>query len=660
MSAARWVAAALLAGACVARAAGGATWPGPAFPHFERAQQIEAACERGLVAARARVAVLERRRPDAGWIGAYDDLNALTEDAYYPIGVLSNVHPDKALRSAAQACELRWQDFSSTLGQNEKLYQAARRVKPRDAVEREFMRVALETFEDAGVGLPKRQRVQAKQLADRIAALGLEFDKAIRDEGTWVPFTEVELRGMPEAAWKDARRDGQGRVLLGLDEPTYFSLMQGAQDAGVRERMWRAKTNEGGEGNLKRLAEITQLRREYAGLFGVASYADFVLRRRMAQDTQRTSAFLAEVKGAVSAREQRELAELREAKARHLAQPVEATRFERWDQLFYAERLKRERFSVDQELFRPYLPTQASLQFVMRIAETLFAVRYERVPAKLWHPDVQAYAVLDAASGKPLAGLLVDLYPREGKYNSAAVWSYRNAAIRGSRLPQATLVVNFDRRGLTLEDLETSLLHEFGHALHNNLSATRYSAQGGTNVLSDFVEAPSQMLEDWVYDKRVLALFKQVCADCKPVPDDLLAQANAARNFGKGLRYARQHLYASYDLALYAADAPDPMALWAAMEGATPLGYVSGTRFPAGFSHLATNYAAGYYGYLWSEVVAMDLRTAFATDKLSPAVGKRYRDLVISQGGQRPPQDLLRDFLGRETHSKAFFEDLAR
>ena len=171
----------------------------------------------------------------------------------------------------------------------------------------------------------------------------------------------------------------------------------------------------------------------------------------------------------------------------------------------------------------------------------------------------------------------------------------------------------------------------------------------------------SEMLEDWVYDKQVLALFAQVCPSCKPVPDALLAQAVAARDYGKGTRYARQQLYAAYDLALYGPQPQDPMALWAQMEGATPLGHVVGTKFPGGFGHTATGYSAGYYGYLWSLVVATDLRTAFgAGHRLDPAVGSRYRSQVLAQGSQQPPQQLVRQFLGRDFNAKAFFDELAR
>ncbi|HEV8692500.1 MAG TPA: M3 family metallopeptidase [Ideonella sp.] len=633
--------------------------PGPAFPDFRNAAQVKQACDAGLKAAQTRLKTLERLPGSPSWIGEYDSFYGQTEDVRGPIEFISNVHPDQKIRTAAEACELRWQDFFTSTAQNERLYKAAKTSPPADDIDRETLRQAVENFEDSGVGLPAAQRGKAKQLSNRIGELGQKFDKNVRDSKTRVAFTDAELAGVPENIVKSAKRDAQGRALLGLDYPTYFPVMERAESAATRERMWRAKTNEGGPANLKLLAEIAKLRKDYAKLFGFDSYADFTLRRRMAKNTANAERFLGEVRQAVTEGEQRDLAALREAKAKHLGVPVDKTTLARWDVGFYTERLRKERFSVDQESFRPYFPPQESLQFVMRIAETMFGIKYTPVEAKLWVPEAQAYAVSDAATGKPIASLIVDMYPRDGKYGHAAVWSYRSGSTRTGRIPQASLVVNFDRKGLTIEELDT-LLHEFGHSLHSNLTMTRYALNSGTSTQQDFVEAPSQMLEDWVFDRKVLALFKDVCPSCKPVPDELIDKAREAREFTKGSLTARQHLYASYDLALHGKDLQDPLALWAHMEGDTPLGYVAGTSFPAGFSHVAGGYGAGYYGYLWSLVVAMDLRTAFAQNRLDPAVGKRYRDLVLSQGGQRPPEQLLKDFLGRETNAKAFFDYLKK
>jgi thimet oligopeptidase len=295
----------------------------------------------------------------------------------------------------------------------------------------------------------------------------------------------------------------------------------------------------------------------------------------------------------------------------------------------------------------------------MRVAEKMYGVRYDKVDGAAWAPEVQAWAVTDVASSKKIATLYVDPYPRDGKYNHAAVWNYRNGATSVPRQAQSALVVNFDRRGLTLRELET-LMHEFGHTLRNNLSATRYASDAGENVAQDFAEVPSEMLEDWVYDKKVLKVFQEVCPACRPVPDDMVDKARAARDFGKGSQVARQQLYAAYDLALHGPSTPDPMETWEKMEGATSLGYVPGTTFPSGFAHIAGGYGAGYYGYLWSQAVATDLRTAFVGDKLDPKVGARFRATVLADGAEKPPQQVVKDFLGRDFSSQAFFEYLKK
>lgn len=657
MALAVWGAA--LAMAPVARAAEPAQMPGPAFPEFKTSAQVRQACDTGLRGAATQLKALEKAPASATWIARYDAFYGWVEDIHGPIEFIRNVHPDQKVRDAAEACELRWQDFLTGVGQNPRLYQAAKHSPAADDIDRESLRITVEGFEDSGVGLGPAQRARAKQLVNRIGELGQKFDMNVRDSKLRLSYTRDELRGVPEQVLRSARPGPKGRLLLGLDYPTYFPVMERAENPATREKMWRAKMNEGGPGNLKLLAEIARLRRDYAKLFGFDSYADFTLRRRMANSIANAERFLGEVKQAVNEGERRDLAELRDAKARHLGLPLDKVTLQRWDVAFYTERLRKERFTVDEESFRPYFPPQESLRFVMRIAEVMFGVRYTPVPARLWHPDAQAFAISDATTGKPIAGLVVDLYPREGKYGHAAVWSYRSGSTLSGRLPQAALVVNFDRKGLTIEELDT-LLHEFGHSLHATLSSTRYALNAGTSTELDFVEAPSQMLEDWIFDRQVLKLFAEVCPSCTPVPDELIEKARSAREFTKGSQTARQHLYASFDLALHGPEAPEPMRLWRRMEGDTPLGYVAGTTFPSGFSHVAGGYGSGYYGYLWSLVVAMDLRTAFAADRLDPAVGKRYRDTVLSQGGQRPPEQLVRDFLGRDVSPRAFFDYLAK
>jgi thimet oligopeptidase len=651
----------LAAAAMAAFATGVQAAPSYVFPEYTSAAQVDAACKALLDQAKADEQRLQAL-PASIAATLLDDFDAMTrryEDIAGPLALLASVHTDKKVRDAADTCDLNYQAFVSAFQQNAKIYALLKQVQPADDIDARMLRDQLDAFEDSGVALSPDKQERARAVTNEITRLSQEFDRRVRDDPTRVAFTAPELAGVPRDAWKNAKRDPKGRYLLGVDYPTYDAVMQGAKRGVARERMWVAYQNHGGKENLVTLQQLGQLRREYARLFGLDSFADFVMRRRMAQREADVQKFLTSVKDTVAAREVADLALLREAKARDLKQSVAATTLNRWDLPYYIQRERRARFNFDQDEFRSYFPPQASLDFVFRVATRLFGVQFESAPQPLWHPEAQSFNVRDTATQKVLGTLFVDLYPRDGKYGHAAVWSFRSSSTKVQRLPSAGLVVNFNRKGLSIDELET-LLHEFGHAMHSLLSNTRYASQGGTTVQRDFVEAPSQMLEDWVYDTKVLALFKEVCPTCKPAPADLVARATQARDFAKGILFARQHLYASYDLALYTKDAPEPMETWARMEGATPLGHVKGTMFPAGFSHVATNYAAGYYGYLWSLVLAEDLRTAFAEDKLSAVVGARYRAEVLSQGGQVAPAEMLRRFLGRPTNSEAFFKSLNR
>ena len=631
------------------------------FPKFDRGPQVASACTTGLEGAMLRLKELEKRKAGADWLKGWEALYNWEEDQSGPLIFLQNVHPNADVRAEAEKCEQRWNDFQVGLAMNELVYQGAKQSAAvlKDPVDKRAAQLALEGFEDSGVALSKDKQAKAKAIADQLATLGQQFNHNIRDAHVRVAFTEAELKGVPDAVWKDRTREPDGKVALPIDGPAYATVMQTAEDAGARERLWRAKTNEGGPDNLKVLAQIEQLRLDQARLFGFASYDEFVLRRRMVESTAHAAKFLDDVHAAVVDEDAHNVIELRQAKARHLGQTLDATRLQRWDTMFYSERILRDRFAVDDEAFRPYFPPQESLRFVMRVAEKMYGVRYDKADTAAWAPEVQVWAVTDVASNRKIATLYVDPYPREGKYNHAAVWNLRNGATDVPRQAQSALVVNFDRRGLTLRELET-LMHEFGHTLRNNLSATRFASDAGENVVQDFAEAPSQMLEDWVYDKKVLKVFQEVCAGCKPLPDELVDKSRAAREFGKGMQVARQQLYAAYDLALHGPGAPDPMDTWEKMEGATSLGYVPGTTFPTGFAHIAGGYGSGYYGYLWSQAVAADLRTAFLGDKLDPKVGARFRATVLGEGAQKPAQQVVKDFLGRDGGSQAFFEYLRK
>ncbi|MGL4573632.1 MAG: M3 family metallopeptidase [Burkholderiaceae bacterium] len=369
--------------------------------------------------------------------------------------------------------------------------------------------------------------------------------------------------------------------------------------------------------------------------------------------------FLEEVKGRVTELEKKEIEELRALKAELNKIDLAATKVQRWDNAFLQAQLKRKRYNVDQEEIRKYFPTEASVQYTLKLSELLYGIKFAPRKVPTWHEDVRFFDVSNAADGKFIGSVYMDLFPRENKYNHAAVWPVRNASTLVGRTPIPVLVTNFDRKGLTQDELET-LLHEFGHALHGLMSVAKYNAHAGTSVLRDFVEAPSQMFEEWARREEPLNYFAQICGpSCPKLSREQIEQLDRARKFGRGIGYARQWVYAAFDMALtYERKDKTSLEAWQRIEGGTPLGYVPGTMFPAGFSHLVGGYAAGYYGYMWSEVLALDMLSAFGGKLLNQDVGRNYRNMILAQGGQKPPHLLVESFLGRASNSDAFFKEI--
>jgi thimet oligopeptidase len=419
-----------------------------------------------------------------------------------------------------------------------------------------------------------------------------------------------------------------------------------------------AFANHGTAKNPPILKEAMDLRLEMAHLFGLPSYAHYVIRRRMALTPEAVNKFLDEVQSVVGTLEKKELEELRAYKAESEKTPLAETKFERWDLLYWQRKLKQARYNLDQDELRKYFPTDAAVPWALKVSSTLYGVEFKRVEVPVWHEDVQYYDVVDSTTKQRIAGMYLDLFPREGKYGHAAAWATRGASTIAHRTPISILVTNFDRTGLNGDELET-MVHEFGHVLHGVLSSTRWVSQAGTSVERDFVEAPSQMYEEWARRKESLALLSGFCKTACPTVDDALVQRmTAAHNFGRGIRYARQLLYASYDMNLHNEKAGEPLAIWARMEGATPLGHIAGTEYPGQFGHYMGGYAAGYYGYMWSEVLALDMLSRYDGKLMNPETGRWYRKAILSRGSEMKGGELVKTFLGREPNSKAFFDEI--
>lgn len=638
----------------------------PTIPIYDAAALV-AAAEHALAEARRRLAEIERlpieKVTPESVLDAWDRMAMMLEDAYGPISLLNSVHPDAEVRDAGDRALIEESVFMTELFQNEQLYERVRRVVPRSNAQKQMQKDLLEAFEDSGVALPPEKRDRFKAISERLTELAQEFSKNIRENKTVLRFTPEECQGLPQSYVDRAARDDDGNIVVGFDYPDYVPFMSNAVSEEARKRYYIANTNRGTSRNLEILDEIVALRKEIGDLYGVPSFAHYVTKRRMVENPETVTRFLDEVKNAVTAAELRDLRQLAETKAELTGLPIEQVTIERWDAIYYRERLREKRFAVDQEALRDYFPTVATLHWMLDITERLYGVRFTAASVPVWHDDVMYYDVDDVTTGERIGGIYLDLYPRADKYKHAAAWPVRGVSRKEGRTPISALVTNFNRQGLGHSEVET-LLHEFGHVMHGVLSRTEYNQHSGTSVERDFVEAPSQMYEEWASRMESLTLMRNHCATCPLIDESLVQRIRAAKKFGAGIDYGRQLLYASFDMALSgegvesATTASPSLDIWKQMEGSTPMGYIEGTSFPATFEHIASGYAAGYYGYMWAKVIALDLIAAFGPDIMNEDTGRRFRELILSRGSEEPARDLVERFLGRPVSSEAFFAEI--
>jgi thimet oligopeptidase len=677
----------------------------PTIPIYD-ASALAAASERALAEARRRVVEIERLTLEQvtpeSVLEAWDRMAMMIEDAHGPISLLNSVHPDAEVRDAGDRALIEESVFMTELFQNEQLYERVRRVVPRTNAQKQLKKDLLEAFEDSGVALPPEKRDRFKAISERLIELAQEFSKNIRENKTVLGFNNAECEGLPQSYLDRVPRDEQGNIIVGFDYPDYVPFMANAASEAARKRYYIANMNRGTARNLEILDEIVALRKEIGDLYGVPSYAHYVTKRRMVENPETVTRFLNEVKSRVTEAERSDLRELAEMKSELTGLPIDKASIARWDVVYYRERLRERRYAVDQEALREYFPTLPAVHWMLDITERLYGIRFTEAIVPVWHDDVMYYDVGDAESGQRIGGIYLDLFPRADKYKHAAAWPVRGVARNEGRRPISVLVTNFNRQGLTHSELET-LLHEFGHVMHGVLSRTEYNQHSGTSVERDFVEAPSQMYEEWASRMESLTLMRNHCATCPLIDESLVQRIRAAKKFGSGVDYGRQLLYASFDMALSGpgvgetesvvgcrfsvvgaktgdvspttdnrepttassipgnrqptTDSPS-LVLWKDMERSTPMGYVEGSAFPGTFEHIASGYAAGYYGYMWAKVIALDLISVFGPNVMNEAVGRRFREVILSRGSEEPARDLVERFLGRPVSSEAFFAEI--
>jgi thimet oligopeptidase len=570
--------------------------------------------------------------------------------------LLARVHPDEGVRMTAEEGEQEAAKYLTELKLDRDLYAAfqALDVSGADDATQFLVHKILRDFRRAGVDQPTDTRRRAAALNDDIVKLGQAFAKNTREDQREILLdSPAELDGLP-ADWIEKHQpQADGKIHVSTKYPDYAPFMTYARNATARKAIYQQFKNRGYPQNIETLDQLIAKRHELATLLGYPHWAAYATEDKMIETAERARAFIDKITETSRGPALRDYTFLLEQKKRD---DPNASKVADWEKGYYERQVKAERFSFDPQAVRPYFNFRDVLSGLFDLTQKLFGVTYRKVEGvKLWHEDVTAWDVFEGE--KQLGRFYLDLHPRENKYGHAAQFDYRTG-IAGVRLPQAALVCNFPNprsssNGVALmeHDDVVTLFHEFGHLLHTIFSGHRkWMGNSGINTEWDFVEAPSQMLEEWCYDVDALRLFAKHYETGRPIPGELVENLRRAADFGKGLYAAHQMFYAAVSLNYYNRDPQDldtTDLLMELQDVYSPFDYEEGTHFQCSFGHL-DHYSAFYYTYMWSKVIAKDLFSKFEREGvLNTDTSRHYRKTILDPGGSKKAGMLIEDFLGR-------------
>jgi thimet oligopeptidase len=604
-----------------------------------------------------------------------DEVSDILGQASGRFGFLSQVSPHEEVRDAAFEYEERLDQYATGIGFHEGVYGAVREFaesgagRALEGDEARLLEFALRDYRRNGFELTSDDRARVRELKERLVALGIEFRRNIDEYEDALLLTREQLAGLPDSYIDRLRQEETpegDRYRVSLDYPEFYPFMEAADDGELRRRLFVKSYNKAAGENLGLIEEAIAVRDEIATTLGYASWAAYTVEVKMAKKPHAVLDFLIDLEQKVRVKAEADTAQLTASKASHVGDPD--ARLEVWDWRYYQQRVLREQYEVDAFAVAEYFPLEATLDGLFDVYQNLVGVRFKQItPAEAWHPDVRLFSIDDAEDGYRIGYFYMDLHPRPDKYGHAAAFTLRpgRRQLDGEyQPPVSAIVANFTKPTLESPSLlrhseVETLFHEFGHILHQVMTRSPYVRFSGTRVERDFVEAPSQMLEHWVWEPEVLAGFTRHVASGEPLPAELVARMVAAKNVGSGLHYLRQLYFARLDMAYHVEGREkDTDAIAEDLHPINGFPFTPDTHFQAGFGHLF-GYDAGYYGYLWSQVFGDDMYTRFEDDDAGEAaVGRDYRRLILERGGTADGGDMLREFLGRDPTPDAFLRGI--
>lgn len=570
--------------------------------------------------------------------------------------LLSEVHPDAAVRDLADAKLQETAAFITERGQDRALYETMAAIDPAglDADAARLLERTLRDFRRAGVDRDDATRARLSEISARSTVIEQEFSRNVRDDVRSIRIAPERLEGLPDDFIAAHPASDDGLVTITTDYPDTRPFLVYAQDRQARHDISRTFNSRGWPINDALLHELLDLRHEQAQLLGYDSWPDFDAEVKMIGTGSAIGEFIDRISDLAGDLAKADVAALLERAQRDDASITEIVA---GDTEYYSELIRREKYDVDAQVVRRYFDFPKVREGLLAVTGRLFGVEYREVPdTPTWADDVTTYDVL--RDGERIGRIHLDLHPRDGKYKHAAQFDLVGG-VRGVQLPEGVLVCNFPH-GLMEHDQVTTLFHEFGHLLHHVLGGDqRWVRFTGVATEWDFVEAPSQMLEEWAWDAEILQSFA-VDESGEAIPADLVARMREADDFGRGRQIRTQMLYAAISYRLHQDRPADhDTAIAELSDRYSVITRLPDTHMQAAFGHLI-GYSSAYYTYMWSLVIAKDMFSAFdRSDLFEPEVAARYRDEVLARGGSADAADLVASFLGRPYSFEAFAEWLS-
>jgi thimet oligopeptidase len=587
---------------------------------------------------------------------AFDSTILVAVDAGNRAGLAEQVHPSKPFRDAAQVCEQEVSRVLTDITLDKDLYKVlssldGSKLDPAGAY---YLRTTLRDYHRAGVDRDDATREKVRQLQDELIKIGQQFDLNIAADVRKLQVNTSDLDGLPDDFKRAHPPDASGKVTLTTDNTDYQPFMEYAKSEPARKAFFVLYRQRAYPQNIAVLEQLLQKRYELAKVLGYPDWAAYLTEDKMVGTEQNAAAFIEKITAAAQAGSSRDYDALLAYKKR---EDPKADRVSAWDVYHLEHGVKIEKFGYDSEAVRPYFEYSRVLQGILDISSRMYGISYKPVSdAQVWDPDVTVYDVYDKS--QRIGRIYFDMFPRENKFKHYATFTLATGK-EGFRAPEYVLVCNFPRAtgepGLMERDDVIVFFHEFGHLLHGILKGDSQWATG--DLESDFIEAPSQMFEEWPKDPAILQTFARHYKTNEPIPAELAAKARAADDFDRALDVRTQMFYAAISLDLYNRDPKglDSDKLVAQLqERYTPFKYVEGTHMQTAFGHL-NGYSAAYYTYMWSLVIAKDMFTEFKKNGLmNPEVAAKYRKSVLAASGTEPAAELVQDFLGRPYSFQAY------